>query len=111
MSFQNTLPGSAGSTLSDGYLCMIVGQFGYIGLLCYCIILLCIYRLIQKSSSTLKGKAVLLSTLVTIISTVFVSANSTSHFGIMLYAVMGLACFSVKEVKSDNEIINNNSGI
>lgn len=111
MSPENNLVDSNVGTLNDCYLGMIVGQYGWIGLLCYVGIMYTIYKILSRGQNNTYSKAVLISTLITILSSIMVSNNTSSHFGICMYAVMGLACFSIKEVISDNETINNNSGI
>ena len=56
--------------------------------------LLYIYKILTKGLGNTYSKAVSISTLITILSSVMVSNNTSSHFGICMYAVMGLASFS-----------------
>lgn len=117
MSPENNLPGSEVGTLNDCYLGMIVGQYGWFGLCCYAGIIYSIYKRLTKGFGSTYSKAVSISTLITILSSVMVSNNTSSHFGICMYAVMGLASFScisgsrVIEGKVENENINNYSSI
>lgn len=94
MSPENNLSGSEVGTLNDCYLGMIVGQYGWIGLCCYVGIIYSIYKILTKGLGNTYSKAVSISTLITILSSVMVSNNTSSHFGICMYAVMGLASFS-----------------
>lgn len=94
MSPENNLSGSEVGTLNDCYFGMIVGQYGWIGLCCYAGIIYFIYKILTKGLGNTYSKAVLISTLITILSSVMVSNNTSSHFGICMYAVMGLASFS-----------------
>lgn len=117
MSPENNLPGSEFGTLNDCYLGMIVGQYGWIGLCCYAGIIYSIYKMLTKGFENTYSKAILISTLITILSSVMVSNNTSSYFGICMYAVMGLASFpcisksKTIEGKEENENINNNSSI
>ena len=94
MSPENNLSGSEVGTLNDCYLGMIVGQYGWIGLCCYVGIIYSIYKMLTKGLGNTYSKAVSISTLITILSSVMVSNNTSSHFGICMYAVMGLVSFS-----------------
>lgn len=103
MSPENNLPGSKNGTLNDCYLGMIVGQFGWFGFLCYIYLMYSIYKLLREGSNNTYSKAILISTLITILSSIMVSNNTSSHFGICMYAIMGLASFR-KSIKNDLEI-------
>ncbi len=97
MSPENNLSGSEVGTLNDCYLGMIVGQYGWIGLCCYVGIIYSIYKILTKGLGNTYSKAVSISTLITILSSVMVSNNTSSHFGICMYAVMGMLRFLVSQ--------------
>lgn len=115
MSPENNLPGSKVGTLNDCYLGMIVGQYGWFGLCFYAGIIYSMYKILTKGLGNTYSKAVSISTLITILSSVMVSNNTSSHFGICMYAVIGLTSISCDSKtmtikgKMDDENINNYS--
>lgn len=90
MSPENNLPGSKVGTLNDCYIGMIAGQYGWFGMAFYIGIIYFIYKLLTKGQNNTYSKAVSIATLITIVSSVMVSNNTSSHFGICMYAVIGL---------------------
>ena len=93
MSFEANRAGSnyGVTTLNDCYLGMIVGQYGWFGFFCYIGIMYKIYKILSGGHNNTYSKAVLISTLITILSSIMVSNNTSSFWGICMYAVMGLA--------------------
>jgi hypothetical protein len=116
MAPENNLAVSKVGTLNDVYLGMIAGQFGWVGLFCYGGIIYSIYRILSRGQNNTYSKAVMISTLITILSSIMVSNNTSSHFGICMYAVLGLAVISCKtnnvnRGKSEGVNINNSTSI
>lgn len=102
MSPENNRTGSTVGTLNDCYFGMIIGQYGWGGLFCYIGILFFIYNAIVKGKNESYSKAILMTTLVTIVSSIMVSNNTSSFFGLCMYAVLGL-CLQKKVVDKREE--------
>ncbi|MGO5165830.1 MULTISPECIES: hypothetical protein [unclassified Candidatus Paralachnospira] len=101
------------TTLNDCYLGMIVGQYGWIGFFCYIGIIYAIYKLLSRGQNNTYSKAALISTLITILSSIMVSNNTSSFWGICMYAVMGLAVIPYKIIDEgqENDIIDSYTSI
>lgn len=97
LSYQNAI-GSNVSTLKDCYLGMIVGQFGWIGLICYGIIMYSIFISLLKNNCKGYVKAITLAGFVTALASMIVAANTTTSMGIVLFSTLGL----VAGMKNEN---------
>lgn len=113
MSPENNIPGSSVGTLNDCYFGMVIGQYGWVGLCCYIGILFLMYQAISKGNNESYSKAMLMTTLVTIVSSIMVSNNTSSHFGLCMYAILGLCLLRKSSDKREYrvEIVNNNTSI
>lgn len=78
------------STLKDVYLGMIIGQFGFIGLICYGLFMYKLFSYILSRKCDKYEKIMMASILLTICCSMVVSANTTSWWGILLFVVLGI---------------------
>ena len=78
------------STLKDVYLGMIIGQFGFIGLICYGMFMYKLFRYILSRVCDKYEKTLMASILLTVCCSMVVSANTTSWWGILLFVVLGI---------------------
>lgn len=92
------------STLYDNYIAMIWGEYGWIGFLLFCIFLVTVFIIINKSSTSGTRKAITLSMFVTLCVTMLVSATSKSTMGVMTFALIGLL-ISNSEEEQENYLI------
>ena len=88
------------TTLYDNYIAMIFGEYGWMGFLIFCIFLVTIFIVINKSNTTGNRKAIALSMFITLCATMLVSATSKSTMGVMTFALIGLL---IKNSKKEPE--------
>lgn len=80
-----------GGVLNDNYLGMIVGQFGYVGLLITIAMYFVLYiYLNRKRHGGINQKVFTLAIYFTILSTMIASATANSMMGVWVFAVLGI---------------------
>lgn len=79
-----------GSFLNDCYLAMVIGQFGYIGLIAYIILLGVIFLQVNSITLMKPAKAMTLSIYIGLIVSCFGTAIIKSSIGVMIMAMLGL---------------------
>lgn len=104
MSYENAV-GSGASTIKDVYLGMIAGQFGFLGLIGYVIIMFTIFKVLLYNSGKGRTKAITLAAFVTVLASMMVSANTTTSEGLTLFAILGLVSNLNIEESEDTESV------
>ncbi len=78
--------------INDCYLGMLLGQFGYIGVFFYLLILICIFIPIQKLVIERHIKALMLAMFIGVIISTIGTAIIKSSIGVFIFAIIGMVC-------------------
>ncbi|MGN1328129.1 MAG: hypothetical protein ACI4V4_00345 [Eubacterium sp.] len=93
---------SEGLFLNDCYMGMVFGQFGYIGTLLFSILIIIMFKSINKINLGKKVKALAISIFIGLIISSIGTAIIKSSIGVFVFAILGIVCGYSKR----NEIIS-----
>lgn len=92
--------------LNDVYLGMVFGQFGYIGVILFVIMLIMVFIPVYKLDANKKVKALTLAIFIGIVVSAIATAIIKSSIGVFVFAFLGLMCGY-----SGNELVVTDSDI
>ena len=97
-----------GSFLSDGYIGMIFGEFGYIGALIYALMLIFVFIPINRITIDKGIKILTLSIFIGIVISTFGTAIIKSSIGVFVMCILGMVCGYDTAYQKNNASNKNN---